>query len=57
MKSETEIREKLEELDGAYLPEERYGKKALGRARGLAWVLDDDVEVWDENSSLVVVWE
>lgn len=42
MKSEREIRDKLAELDGEYIPEERGGKTAVGGAHILKWVLDDD---------------
>jgi DNA-directed RNA polymerase subunit RPC12/RpoP len=42
MKSEKEVRDKLAELDGEYIPEERGGKRAVGEAKALKWILDDD---------------
>ena len=55
MKSEQEIRERLVELDGEYIPNERGGKFPVGKAVALKWALDDpNVEVDSSGQTLSV---
>lgn len=42
MKSESEILERLEELDGSHIPREAGGTTAMTEIRTLLWVIDEE---------------
>lgn len=54
MKTESEIKDRLKELDGSYIPREAGGRIALGEIRTLLWAIDKAGEFTVDDQTVYV---
>ncbi len=54
MKTQNEIRDRLWELDGSYIPREAGGRTPLAEIKSLLWVIDEDGEYTIDDDDVYV---